>query len=151
MCLAILSRGPQGGGHSGVFRDFEDGLVLRELARWSPIKSNLPRMSHFYFLQSVLRFPALLYLVLRGINFTAIPVAWARSTSCDRSCCSKNALFRPALLLVSAGAAKGKIELPLLERLAQGFRLSSSPAYHRRAGGHRRDAAHDSILVDMNK
>ena len=61
----------------------------------------------------------------------------------------EDALLGAALLLVAAGAAEGRVELVLVERLAQPLGLHHL-GVQRRAGGDRVDAAGEAVLIDMD-
>ena len=62
----------------------------------------------------------------------------------------EDALLGAAFFLVAPRAAEGRVEVPFVQRLAQAFRLHDL-GVHRRAGGHRRDAAREPLFIDMHE
>ena len=59
-------------------------------------------------------------------------------------------LLCPAFFFVAPGAAKGHVKFPLVQRLAQPFRLHDL-GMNRRARGDRGNAAPQSLFVDMHE
>ena len=72
----------------------------------------------------------------------------ARIPAMARGAMRENALLGAAFFLVAARAAEGRVELPLVQRLAQALRLHDL-GVDRRTRGDRRDAAREPLLIDV--